>query len=277
MLTYHNNKKIKSSIVAEMKKHQKNDQFIKGSYSKMNGKFKGCAVGCAIDSFNIRLGKAYKNDSHKAFEEAIGVPEWLARLQDGVFENLPDGESSQFAVDLLDAIPVGVDLTPVKWKFSVYLLKENIDIVMALSIEQELKEKVVSSIRQCLTVNEDAVKTGAWNEIAAWSAARSAESAARSADSAAESAWSAAESAWSAARSAESAARSAESAAESAARSAARSAAESAAWSASSAASSAWSAWSAWSAAESAARSAAESAAYQRYAGELLRLLRNAK
>ena len=247
MLTYFNDPKLKEMIVEEMKNHQKQDQIIKGTYGKQNGVWKGCAVGCAIHSINLRLGKEFPTDNHRVYEEAIGVPEWLARLQDTIFEGLPDKENSQFAVDLLEAIPVGVNLDKVKWKFCAIILKENIDRVLALKIKDELKEQVVKSIQQCLNLHEEAIKTGIWDRSAA-------ESAARSAESAAESAWSAARSAESAAWSAESAARSVESV-------------ESAAWSA------------ARSAAESAARSAAESAesaAYQRYAKELLRLLREA-
>src|SRR6188768_1895204 len=117
MLSYHNDKNLKNLVVGEMKKHQEQDQFIKGAYEKLSGKFKGCAVGCTIDSINKILNKSYTTNQHKVFEESIGVPEWLARLQDSFFEDLPYGENSQFAVDFLAAIPVGINLEPVKWKF----------------------------------------------------------------------------------------------------------------------------------------------------------------
>ena len=211
MLTsYHNNKKLKTAIVNEMEKHRKGDQIVKGHYGKMNGKF----TGCAIHLMNVRLKTQYCTDSHKSFEDAIGVPEWLARLSDIIFEGLPEGDNSLFAVNFLKAIPVGVNLEPVKWHFCAYLLKENIERVLTLKISDELKEQVVSAIRQCLALQENAIKTGVWEESAARSAAESA-------------------------------------------RSAAESAAESAAW--------------------SAAESAAEPAAYQKYAKELLKLLKECK
>src|SRR3990167_353368 len=156
-----------------MEKHRKNDQFIKGKYSQMNGKFKGCAVCCAIDSMNVRLKKNYAYDSHKVFEEAIGVPEWLARLSDTIFEGLPEVDNSKFAVDFLKAIPVGVNLEPVKWHFCAFILKENIERVLSLKIDDKLKDQVVSSIRQCLALHENAIKTGLWDESAARSAAES--------------------------------------------------------------------------------------------------------
>ena len=262
MLSYKNDVNLKTMIVEEMKSHQEHDQIIKGTYGRMNGVFKGCAVGCAVDSFNRKLDKKYAVDSHAAFENAIGVPEWLARVQDNIFEGLPDKENSQFAVDFLEAIPVGVNLKPVQWKFCAFILKENIERVLSLKIADDLKKQVVYAIRQVLTLHEDAIKSGDWKKSAARSAAECARSAADSAAESARSAWSAARpAAWSTAWSA------AESAAE-CARSAAESAAESArpsAWSA--ARSAAWSA--AWS-----ARSAARSAAYQRYAKKLLKILK---
>ena len=218
VLAYKNKPALKKMFVAEVINHRKQDQLIKGTYGKENGKFKGCAVGCGVHTLNMKLGKTYSYDDHSAYEKELGIPEWLARLEDTIFEGLPVKESKLWPEQFAKAIPVGVGFKIVKWQFCAYLMKENIDRVLKLKISDELKEQVVSAIRQILELHEKSIKTG-----------RSAESAAESAESAAESA--------------ESAARSAKSAAGSAA----RSAAWSAAWSAKSAAeSAAWSA--AWSA-----------------------------
>jgi len=176
MLSYHSDENLKGLVVAEMKKHQEQDQFIKGAYKKLNGKFKGCAVGCTIDSINVILGKSYKTDEHKIFEEALGVPEWLARLQDLLFESLPIGENSQFAVDFLSSIPVGINLEPVKWKFCSFILKEGIDrMISQPHLSDELRKKVVNAMRGVLNLHESAINTGEWDlESAARSAARSA-------------------------------------------------------------------------------------------------------
>jgi hypothetical protein len=242
--------------------HQKHDDFLKGTYAKMNGRFRGCAVGCSVQSLNVKRGTIIEYDDHAALGKAIGIPEWLFRLQDALFEGLPEIESKKFPVKFFKVIPVGKDLEPVKWKFCAFILKENIERVLTLKIDDSLKEKVVSAIQGVLKIHETAIETGTRS---ARSAADSAESAARSAARSARSAaWAAADSARSAAWSA------AESAAWSAADSAARSA-DSAAWSA--AESAAWAAAdSAWAAAES-AWAAADSAAYIKYADELLRLL----
>jgi len=242
MLSFHSDPAVKEKYVTRLKAHAKADELIKGKYWE-NGK--GCAVGCTIHS-----------SDHAAYQTELGIPEWLAKLEDAIFEGLDNGAAKTFAVDFLIAIPVGIDLEPVKWKFCAFVLKENIERVLSLDIDEKLKQQVIGAIKNCLALHEDAIRTGQWNESAARSAAESAaQSAARSA---AESATrSAAWSAWSSARSAESAAWSA-----------ARSA-QSAAWSSAESA--------VWSSAESAAWCAAWSEAFQRYADQLLRLLAESK
>jgi hypothetical protein len=247
-ITFQNDTKLKEYMVEETIAHRKADRLIKGTYADDDSdSFKGCAVGCAIESLNKKLGTDYSHSNHSVLADNGLYPEWLARLEDTLFEGLPTAESQTWPERFTKAIPVGVSfesLEKVKWQFSAYLMKENIERVLTLDIDATIKEQVLTAIRGVLALHENAITTGQWDESAAESAARSAESAARSAWSA-WSAWSAAESAWSAASSARSAARSAESAARSA-----------------------WSAWSAWSAAES-----AWSAAYVKHSEELLRLL----
>lgn len=173
MLSYHNDENLKKLMVLEMKGHVERDQLVKGTYghTDSDGNLKGCAVGCAIDSINIILGKSYDCTAHEIFEEALGIPEWLAELQDCFFENLTEGECQQFAVEFLEAIPVGINLEPVKWKFCAFLLQENIDtIIKQDNINEKVKEEVISSITAVLHVHETAINTGKFDLEAAKSA-----------------------------------------------------------------------------------------------------------
>ncbi len=188
----------KSALLTEIKKHEDADQFIQGTYGEGSGdNFRGCAVGCSIDSINRIKGITLDPSDHAAYEKQLGIPEWLARLEDRIFEGLPVALARKWPMRFTRAIPVGVDLEPLKWHFTAFLLQENIDQVLSLELQDSLKTQVVDSIRGVLTVTEAAISTGVWDESAAESAESAAESAAWSA------AWSAAESAaWSAAWSA---------------------------------------------------------------------------
>jgi len=202
----------KKDFVSELKIHQAADNFLKGTYWE-NGK--GCAVGCSLKSVS-KLKDIDLNgfNSHVDYETHLGIPEWLARLEDTIFENVSDDRSKLWPVQFGEAINEGSDLDKVKTPFLIYILESCLDSMSSLKYDETefpyVKKAVdgsVKAVTEMIRCHRDGADLSA-----AWSAAESAASAAWSA------AWSAAESA-------------AASAAESAA-SAAWSAAESAAWSA---------------------------------------------
>lgn len=256
MQTFHNDPSIKAELVAQLKDHYEADEIIQGQYWQDG---KGCAVGCCV----------HGND-HNLFPVMHGLPTWLAHLMDGIFEGLSRRQAKKFPLQVISAIPVGVDLTRVKHQFFHWLLVDPINGVARFNPHQSIIE--VASLHRRV-VDGEIVSDQEWSAVwsAAWSAAQpGAEFASRaSAESAAWSAaWSAARpgaqtAAWSSARAAAwSAVRSAaESTAESAARAAVMSAVESSARSAVMPAARAAAESGAESAAESAAWSAAESAA----------------
>src|SRR3990167_29172 len=161
MKSYNSDTKLKTALVKEMKHHKKADQIIKGTYGTENGVWKGCAVGCAIHSLNLKKKTDWKTDDHSVYEKELGIPLFLAHLEDNIFENLPSKDAPQFAVDFLEAIPVGVDLSPVKYKFLRYILEENHKTVTALKdIKDDLRKQVLDAIDLCMAVMDGAIKTG---------------------------------------------------------------------------------------------------------------------
>lgn len=168
-LTFKNDPLIKDSLVKRMDKHIELDELLQGATGN-NGK--GCTVWCALNNGELKRGY-----DHSAFPDVLGLPEWLARLQDTIFEGLDVEDSKWFSSEWVRAIPIGKNIEPVKWKFCAFILKENIEIVLSLDIKDDLKKQVVDAINMCLSVQISAIETGAVDE-AAWSAAWSAESAA---------------------------------------------------------------------------------------------------
>ena len=214
MIAYHNDTKIKADILSQLQEHAAADQIVKGQYWQDG---KGCAVGCTIHS-----------SDHMEYEARFGIPVMLARLEDCIFEGLPNDAAKTWPVRFMSAIEPGIDLSTVGWKFLHWLLTDE-------TINPGIADPLVKdAVKQCadvlvpLTMGQsvDQYAADASGAAVATSAAytRGAESAARGAASAV----------WSAARGAESDAWSAKSAARGAARGAA-----SAAWSAARAAASA--------------------------------------
>jgi len=207
METTFKNKTTKKRFVTEAKKHRKADRFIQGTW--LNGYvgdyMSGCFFGCMTQTDNNTLNEASK---------VMHLPLWLVHVSEKIFEGLDEKQSIDFPVQLLQAVPVGMD-SDKSWKAFMYRLlmdKEQGQITFTEKDSDQYK-----SVEQCanLFLMDDI------DELAARSAASAAWSA-RSAASAASAAWSArsaasaASAAWSAASAAESA-ESAESAAESAA------------------------------------------------------------
>ncbi len=173
MKSYLDSPTLKKRFVAEIEKHRKADQIEQGNYGRQNGAWKGCAVACSLRSLAIIDGDELTTEysRHKDYEAKLGVPEWLARLEDTIFEGLPKKEAMQWPTAFAKAIPVGIDLEPIKHKFCAFILSRNIERVLTLKIDESLKKQVVDAIRGVLTLHEVAIKTGEWNESAAESAA----------------------------------------------------------------------------------------------------------
>jgi hypothetical protein len=214
MTSFHNDPTIKEKYLARVRMHRAADNLIQGTGWEYG---KGCAVGCTLENY-----------SHSRYPIELGLPEWLAFLEDHIFEALSTDDAMAWPEAFLSAIPVGVserNMDILRDQFQIFWLTRQ-----KTQIDQDKYPHVVTAIDGTIALLDAAI-AGEEPERAAWSAAESAarnaaarvawsESAAESAArNVARNAWSAARSAaWSAAcRAAESAARNAWSAAESAA------------------------------------------------------------
>ena len=110
MLAFHNDPAVQSKYLNRIEQHRIHDEIVQGYYWE-NGK--GCAVGCILHS-----------SYHKAAESEIGIPEWLMRLIDGIFEQLQNGDAKNFPVEFLSAIPLGADISPVRDQFLAWLMED---------------------------------------------------------------------------------------------------------------------------------------------------------
>lgn len=232
LLAFKDDPAIKDKLLERIGEHERRDAIIKGTYGELNGHFRGCAVGCSLHDWDTK--EVINSNMHALYPERLGLPAWLAYLEDRIFESLPEKEATTWPRRFAEAIPVGADFSKLADELSIKRLERTLELKpnWPENIADQVSEAIEEVIAALRDGDEDRRNSA---ESAAGSAARSARSVARSAESVAESAARSARSAaWaagSAARSARSAAWSAPWTAESAAQTA-RSAAESAAWSA---------------------------------------------
>ena len=128
LLSFHGKQEIKDKYVGRVKAHALADAIVQGQYWE-NGK--GCAVGCTVHS-----------NRHSAYEDELGIPRVIARLEDRIFEGLPNDEAKTFPLEFLEAIPLGVDLAPVWKKFLVWLLIDTEHGVINFTKDEKIKGKI---------------------------------------------------------------------------------------------------------------------------------------
>jgi hypothetical protein len=113
MKSFHNDPKIKEKYLARVKRHREADNLIRG-IGWFDGR--GCAVGCTLESYD-----------HSRYEVELGIPEWLARAEDVLFEGIPKEDAMEWPERFLKAIPIGVDLEQVKAPFLIFMLESNLE------------------------------------------------------------------------------------------------------------------------------------------------------
>ena len=195
----------KEEFVRETKLQAGLDHFLKGTYSRG---IKGCAVGCAIKSISKLKHITLTTDDHKNLEVYLGIPEWLARLEDTLFEGVSLEYSKQWPVEFAEAINTGADLNTIEVPFRIFILETNIsnmEILLKTTVENKdilltaikahkqaitaLKSNDSKLLKKAREASISAARAAEAAEIADWAARKPVRSAAWSA------AWSAAQSA----------------------------------------------------------------------------------
>jgi hypothetical protein len=119
---------LKAKTLAAYDAHIKQDALIRGTYAKQNGVFKGCHIGCLVHDLTGADAQSIKdmggNQRRDIIAEKIGQPNWLTSLAEYFFERLEPPKNQQVSRAILDATPVGVDLTPVYHRFMIWLLTD---------------------------------------------------------------------------------------------------------------------------------------------------------
>lgn len=122
------NQELKSALLAEIIKHREQDRVVQGTYGEGIGEnFRGCAVGCSIDSL-FRLGghvlPHYLCGDHGIYERELGIPRILAELQDIIHEGLSDESFPTWPERFMEAVPTEKDLSLAFPKFALWFLTD---------------------------------------------------------------------------------------------------------------------------------------------------------
>ena len=114
LIAFHGKEEIKKTYLDRVIEHARLDEIRKGTYFEDGeaGERKMGAVGCTIHS-----------DNHSAYETELGIPEWLAKVEDRIFEGLTNDRAMKWPLEFLSAINIGADLEQVKSPFMIFVLE----------------------------------------------------------------------------------------------------------------------------------------------------------
>ncbi len=133
-------------------------------------------MGCSINSLRAIMGRTdIEFGDHAAYEELIGVPRILARLEDRIFEQLPDGIAQEWPVRFANTIPEGVDLSRIWPQFAVWLLVDEVDGVIKYA-KTEQQRIAIRQVADLYTqhLSGVAIDASTWRADAAAAAAAAA-------------------------------------------------------------------------------------------------------
>ena len=100
MRSFKNDPDVKAKYISRIKAHRAADELIRGT--GWDG-LRGGAVGCTLESYD-----------HSLYPIELGIPEWVAKLEDAIFEGLPADLAMTWPLRFLEAVPVG--MTDAQWQ-----------------------------------------------------------------------------------------------------------------------------------------------------------------
>ena len=158
LVTWHNDQGLKDKVVSGYEAHMKADTLIKGEYFLHDEGFRGCHIGCVIHD----LGGSEVGSHTEEYQRVTGLPKWLASLNEYFFENMDHPKNQEVTRDILQATPVGKDLTPAYHKFMVWLLLDEKEGTIRFCDEDGVKvTRDVAELHQ-RSIDGDNPSEGEW-------------------------------------------------------------------------------------------------------------------
>ena len=154
MLSFFGEQCLRDAVVERVREHQRLDQIAQQIY--WDGS-KGCSIGCVLHS-----------GEHLDFERQLGLPVFLAYMDEHIFDRLSLDEAKGWPLRFIEAVPVGVDLELVFPRFMHWLLSD------PDGMRQYANARTLSIIDSLVSMYARRIEGVPFDAAAAKSAARSA-------------------------------------------------------------------------------------------------------
>jgi hypothetical protein len=169
ILAWHGRADLKEAAVRRMHQHREDDSFIQGLFVEANvdaaAGYRGCFHGCLttealMSEQNIRSAAflRIRTTWYDEGQRLFGIPTALGVLLDKTFEALDPAECAAFAVDTVEAIPVGADLTGVLDRLAYEVLTDEWhgmrEVTAADTDERQAVDRVAELFRRRIAGDE---------------------------------------------------------------------------------------------------------------------------
>ncbi len=164
LVAYHGKVEIRDLHVARIQEHRAAERLVQhyGYYNYASRK--GCAVGCTLQR-DLNGVDERGPSNHKEYETQLGIPQILARLEDGIFEGLPKDRAMSWPEEFLMAIQPGADLSGVWKQFAPWLLIDEQHGVIKFA-KTDAQREAINRVAQ-LYLREEAVSPQEWRDASA--------------------------------------------------------------------------------------------------------------
>ena len=164
------NQEMKNRLVAEMERHAELDMIQQGAWF-VDGK--GCHIGCCGHSLGLTGNKPH----WKELSEKTGIPQWILKLSERIFEGLDKDDAKIFSLDFCKAIPTDTNLNAIRPTIEVARLERLKDIQSKSNYKD--KREIIYVLDLGISIWKDDNTTGAQRseiEAIAGAAVRTAQS-----------------------------------------------------------------------------------------------------
>src|ERR1700744_3913056 len=164
LIAFHGDPAIKAKYIDRIRFHREAEHLIQGIGwdDSDRTKVRGCAVGCTLETYD-----------HSRYPIELGLPEWLARLEDKIFEGLPAAEAQDWPESFLEAIQPGAQLESVRHKLAVRRM-DRLIVLQTANLGNHGKEVnkaiglVLTAMQQVRACHEsESAESAAWIQEAA--------------------------------------------------------------------------------------------------------------
>lgn len=139
MVAYHGDPAVKAALLDRIADHEHHDAIAQQTYGspREGGEvtvWERCAVGCSVHDLASTPQRDDGSELHALYPRLLGIPIWLAYLEDRIFEGLEWPDAKDWPRRFAEAIPVGGSFEGLEDRLVAGRLRDLLEIAGSWSV-----------------------------------------------------------------------------------------------------------------------------------------------